>query len=68
MAMSIEDITCLLVKRDNISYNEARYLVEECRREVNELAAEGASYDEVADTIADFLGLEPEYMDVLLDF
>lgn len=68
MAMSIEDITRLLVKRDNISYNEARYLVEECQREVNRLAAEGAGYDEVADAIASYLSLEPDYMDVLLDF
>ena len=67
MAMSLEDITRLLVRRDKISYNEARYLVEECRREVNRLAVEGAGYDAVADTIADFLGLEPEYMDALLD-
>ena len=67
MAMSIEDITRLLVRRDKISYNEARYLVEECRREINELAAEGAGYDEVADAIASYLNLEPDYMDALLD-
>lgn len=66
--MSIEDIIYLLVRRDKISYNEARYLVEECRREINRLAVEGASYDAVADSIADFLGLEPDFMDVLLDF
>ena len=69
MAMnSIEDLINLICRRDQISYNEALYIVEDCRREVNRTIANGGSYEEVADIIADYLGLEPDYMEILLDF
>ena len=67
MAMSIEDITRLLIKRDNISYNEARYLVEECQRELDSIISHGGSYEEAADVINDLLSLEPDYLSILLD-
>lgn len=71
MAMScnsVEDIIKLIMHRDNISYNEARYCVEDCMTELNYIAARGGSYDEVADAIYMMLGLEPDYIDILLDY
>jgi len=65
--MSIEDITRLLIKRDNISYNEARYLVEECRRELDFIISHSGSYEEAVDVINNLLSLEPDYLSILLD-
>ena len=66
--MSIEDLIKLIMNRDNISYNEACYLVEDCQCELNYIVSHGGSYDEAAEAVYLILGLEPDYMDVLLDF
>ena len=65
---SIEDLINLISRRDQISYNEACYIVEDCRREVNRTVVNGGSYEEVADIIADYLSLEPDFIEIILDF
>lgn len=56
----------LIMRRDGISFNEAANIVEECQREITTAIEWGASYDEVTDILADYLGLEPDYLDVLM--
>lgn len=62
----MEELIRLIMKRDNISYNEAASCVRECREEIYELINEGSGYDAVADCIADYLSLQPDYMDILI--
>lgn len=68
----MEEIIKILMRRDGITENEARNLIEECREAINDIFANAESdnffalYDEVADTIADYLSLEPDYLEYLL--
>lgn len=63
---SIEDIINLIAKRDGISYNEAAACVHECQEEISYIMADNPTYEAVADCIADVLGLEPDYMEILM--
>ena len=68
--MNINDVVSLLVKRDGISENEAHNLVINCREDIYEaLSSENlyGVYDTICDIVADWLGLEPDYIDVILE-
>lgn len=50
----------VLIKRDGLSLEEAKDLIEDARKSIND-------YDDVDDFMADWFGLEPDYIfDVLL--
>ena len=55
----------ILLKRDGYSEEEAIEMVNDCREEMNEAIADG-DYDLAEDILAGDLGLEPDYMDLLL--
>lgn len=61
----------ILMKRDNISENEAENLIDCCRAEIfTELAGEPIdylTYDKIADILCDWLGLEMDYIDLVLE-
>ena len=59
----MREIIKILMRRDGISWLEAANIVEECQNEIFKAIADNASYDDIADIIADMLGLEPDYMD-----
>lgn len=67
---TIDDIISLLMRRDHISENEARNMVDCCRAEIHDLlSGESMSYgvyDEVCDIIYDWLSLEPDYIDIIV--
>ena len=65
---SIEDIIRLIMRRDNISYNEARICVEDCVNEVERVVARGGSYEEAEDVVYYALSLEPDYLDIILGY
>ena len=65
---SIEDIIHLIMRRDNISYNEARICVEDCVNEVERVVARGGSYEEAEDVVYYALSLEPDYLDIILGY
>lgn len=56
----------ILVRRDNMSIEDARIIVAECRRRLQEEAIPYGDYDLAEEIIADELGLEPDYMMDLL--
>jgi len=56
----------ILVKRDGISRNEAQNLIEECKEEI-ELAIATGNADKVEDILRDYLSLEPDYLQYLID-
>ena len=59
-------IISILMKRDNLSLNEATNLFEEVREEVMAAIFNGEGLLAVEDIIADELGLEPDYFEDLL--
>lgn len=66
MVNDIAELASLLVKRDGISKNEAYNLIEDCQAEIDDALTYVASYDTVTDIIADYLGLEPDYLDLFI--
>lgn len=59
-------IISILMKRDNLSLNEATNLFEEVQTEVMEAISNSKGLLTVEDIIADELGLEPDYFEDLL--
>lgn len=62
---SVDDIINLIARRDNISYLEAMNIVNECMEEM-ENAVLNANWQEAEDILASYLGLEPDYLDILM--
>jgi len=58
----MKEIVDILMRRDGISENEAWNIIEECRKEIHEAILNDASINVVEDIIADYLGLEPDYI------
>ena len=61
----MREIVDILMRRDNISENEAIAIVRECRDEIMDAAFRG-SYTECEDILAFYLNLEPDYLDFFL--
>ena len=62
---TVEDIINLISRRDNISYIEAMNVVNECMEEM-ENAILNANWSEAEDILASYLGLETDYLDILM--
>ncbi|MDE6007718.1 MAG: hypothetical protein K2G90_00745 [Muribaculaceae bacterium] len=64
MTMTTEDVAKVLMKRDEISHDEAMDLITECAQAIRD-----SGYDIIeADSImSEYLGLEPDYMFAVLD-
>ena len=65
--MELNDIIKLIQKRDGISYNEAVNCVKDCQDEIKYILEHNPTYDAVADCIKDYLSLQPDYLQILLD-
>ena len=57
-----EEIIEILMLRDHMNRNDAEELMDECQQAIDEAAANDAGYHEVCDIIADYLGLEADYL------
>lgn len=62
----MEELVKLLMRRDGISENEVYNLVEGCQQEIQEAIEFGANLELIEDIIMDWLGLEPDYLELLL--
>ena len=64
----MENIVEILMRRDGISRNEAENLVEQCQQELASMLEQGSLYSlhDYEETVADWLGLEPDYLVELL--
>ena len=67
MCKDTDDIVRLIKKRDNLSLTEARIIVDECVNEVDKALEDGASLEELEDIVKDWLGLEPDYLEIILN-
>lgn len=63
---TVDDIINLISRRDNISYIEAMNVVNECMEEMEEAVAQGY-WQEAEDILASYLGLEPDFLSILLE-
>ena len=62
---TVEDIINLISRRDNISYLEAMNIVNDCMEEMEGVIMRG-NWQEAEDIVASYLGLEPDYLDILM--
>jgi hypothetical protein len=62
---TVNDIINLIARRDNISVLEATNIVSECMDEMEEAVAQGY-WQEAEDILMSYLGLEPDYLDILM--
>lgn len=62
---TVEDIIQLISRRDNIPYIEAMNVVNECMEEMESAITMG-NWQEAEDILASYLGLEPDYLDILM--
>lgn len=60
-----ETIKQILIRRDEMSEDEAAELISAAKEEL-EVALDHGSLDEAEDIIMDYFGLEPDYLDELL--
>ena len=60
---TVNDIITLIKQRDNISLREAQIVVDDC---IDALKHCDYTTDNPEDIIADYLGLEPDYLEDLL--
>lgn len=58
----MQSIIDILIRRDGISENEAREICEQCRRDILHAIDKNCGIEEVEDILADWLGLEPDYL------
>lgn len=61
----MKQIVEILMRRDNITEDEAWGIVNDCAEEMNG-AIMRANYQECEDILASYLGLEPDYLDYFL--
>ena len=66
MVSSIDELISLITRRDGISHNEAENIVKDCQREIDDAIFHDGSLDLVEDIIADYLGLEPDYLELFI--
>ena len=63
----MKEIIQILMRRDGMSYDEARRYLKEVREEIAEAIEEQASLEEIEDIIMGELELEPDYVIYFLE-
>lgn len=62
----MEELMQLLAKRDNITFYDARLMIDKCIIALNEAIDYGDNED-CEQIIYEYLGLEPDYLPILLE-
>ena len=65
MPKTLEELATMIANRDNISYNEALETIRDCAADMEHAFYDG-SLDEAEDILRDYLGLEPDYLDLFI--
>lgn len=63
----MEKVLDILMKRDGLSKEEAEIVIDDVKNQIEEAIEEGRIFD-VEEIILSELGLEPDYMEELIDF
>lgn len=61
-----EELIKMIATRDGISYNEARDCCDTCRAEILDIVDHGGNLELIEETLADYCGLEPDYLELML--
>lgn len=61
----MEKIIEILVARDHISELEAYDICKKCKNEIHEIVSCGGTYEDAVECIYYWLGLEPDYLELL---
>ena len=66
---NINDIINLIARRDGISFEEAKFCVNDCIEELRYILNSGGygMYEEAEDVVMSELGLEPEFLEILIE-
>lgn len=64
----MNEIVEILMHRDGISEIEAYNVIEECIAELRDAFRRGTDLNEYEDIVAYHLGLEPDYLEFLLEY
>ena len=62
---TLEELASMIATRDNISYNEALITVRDCAADMEHAFYTG-NLDEAEMLLKDYLGLEPDYLDLFI--
>jgi hypothetical protein len=65
MPKSIEELAEMIAKRDSLTYEEALSSVRDCAAEMERAFFDG-SLNEAEDILREYLGLEPDYLDLFI--
>ena len=65
MPKTLEELASMIAKRDNISFEEAMAVIRDCAADMEQAFYNG-SLDEAEDLLKDYLGLEPDYLDLFI--
>ena len=65
MPKSLEELARMLAKRDNSTFEEEMRTIKQCAVDM-EHAFYSGSLDEAEDILRDYLGLEPDYLDLFI--
>lgn len=65
MPRTLEELAQMIAERDNISYNEALTIVRDAAADM-EHAFYNGSLNEAEDILREYLGLEPDYLDLFI--
>lgn len=62
----MNEIIEILMRRDNISREEAEDIYAQCKGELEYIMRTNGSYEDAVDAIAYWFSLEPDYLDIML--
>lgn len=65
MPRTLEELASMIAERDRISYEEAWDSVRDCATEMEAAFYRGSLF-EVEEILKDYLGLEPDYLDLFI--
>ena len=63
----MSEIVDILMRRDGIGRNEATNMVDECVQALEDELNYGGTLEDCEYIVADYLGLEPDYLIILLN-
>ena len=66
MPQTFDELAKMIATRDGISFEEAMEAINDCRVEMESAFYRGNLF-EVEDILADYLGLEPDYLFLFID-
>ena len=64
----MKDLVKLISTRDKISENEAWFAIDECVEDIQFIRSHGGNYNDLVACIQTQLGLEPDYLDIILNY